>query len=131
VLRCDHSQPQNRLDWAPAGCIGNAQQRRSPAARLLSQNGGAVSFLDVGAGTGRGIAFLQSVFPESHVIGVEPVAELRAQAFGKGRSKDATGVLHHIKEFRKATSGEAGCPDFGWEQSRSREQVNSKRKVGH
>jgi ubiquinone/menaquinone biosynthesis C-methylase UbiE len=91
----------------------------------LVRNFTHASFLDVGAGTGRGIAFLRSVFPESRIIGIEPVAELRAQAFAKGISKDAiiagdaldlpfrddefdwvieTGVLHHIKEFRKATS---------------------------
>jgi ubiquinone/menaquinone biosynthesis C-methylase UbiE len=91
----------------------------------LVRNFAHASFLDVGAGTGRGIAFLQSVFPESRVIGVEPVAELRTQALAKGISEHAiiagdalalpfanddfdwvieTGVLHHIKEFRKATS---------------------------
>ena len=91
----------------------------------LVKNFAHASFLDVGAGTGRGMAFLQSVFPRSHIIGVEPVAELRAQAFAKGISEDAiiagdalalpfgndefdwvleTGVLHHIKGFRKATS---------------------------
>jgi ubiquinone/menaquinone biosynthesis C-methylase UbiE len=91
----------------------------------LATNFSHASFLDVGAGTGRGVAFLQAVFPESHIIGLEPVAELRAQAFAKGVSErsviegDAlalpfkddefdwvieTGVLHHIKEFRKATS---------------------------
>ena len=49
----------------------------------LVKNFPHASFLDVGAGTGRGIAFLRSVFPESRIIGVEPVAELRGQAFAK------------------------------------------------
>ena len=42
------------------------------------------SFLDVGSGTGRGIARLQREFPEAKIIGVEPVAELRAVGHRKG-----------------------------------------------
>lgn len=80
--------------------------------------------LDIGAGTGRGLCWLRDRFPNSQVVGVEPVPELREIGYKRhGLSKselvdgDATclpyadnefdwvietGVLHHIKDFRKA-----------------------------
>jgi SAM-dependent methyltransferase len=42
------------------------------------------SVLDVGAGTGRVGAFLQGARPQTHVIGVEPVSELRERGYKKG-----------------------------------------------
>lgn len=83
------------------------------------------SILDVGAGTGRGVRFLQQVFPTSRVIGVEPSQELREIGHAAGIDAahlvegDATrlpfetdefdwvietGVLHHIKDFRAAVA---------------------------
>jgi len=83
------------------------------------------SILDVGAGTGRGVTFLQAALPASHIIGVEPVAELRVEGYRKGVSKNVlldgdalalpfadsefdwvieTGTLHHIRDYRKATA---------------------------
>ena len=82
------------------------------------------SFLDVGAGTGRGVRALKSEFPAARIVGVEPVAPLRAAGLAKGDlpagslvEGDATaldfednsfdwvietGVLHHIRDFREA-----------------------------
>jgi ubiquinone/menaquinone biosynthesis C-methylase UbiE len=81
------------------------------------------SFLDVGCGTGRAIVSLRERFPGSRIEGIEPVAELREQAFAKGiprdtiREGDATrlaeadgsfdcvtafGILHHIRRPRLA-----------------------------
>lgn len=82
------------------------------------------SILDVGAGTGRGVRFLKKVLPESRILGLEPVAELRAAGIERGDiSKqeliegDATalpfddnqfdwvietGVLHHIENPKLA-----------------------------
>lgn len=74
----------------------------------------ATSVLDVGAGTGRAVRFLQSRRPELRIVGLEPSDSLRRQAEAQGgnyvagtgealpfRSKSfdvvlATGVLHHI-----------------------------------
>ena len=82
-------------------------------------------FLDVGAGTGRAVSFLTQQFPNSRVIGIEPAPTQRTQAYAKGVSPNApiegdalslpfqdnefdwvveTGVLHHVKNFRKAVS---------------------------
>ena len=47
------------------------------------------SILDAGAGTGRGVAFLQKRFPTCRVVGIEPVAELREQGYAKGISKSS------------------------------------------
>jgi len=79
--------------------------------------------LDVGAGTGRAVKLLRETLPQSRVLGVEPVSELRLQGHANGLSTDAlvegdalnlsfrdeefdwvieTGVLHHIRDFRKA-----------------------------
>lgn len=81
------------------------------------------SFLDVGCGTGRGVAELLRHRPDARVLGVEPVAELRAAGIAKGIPEsllvdgDATrlafadgsfdcvcafGILHHIREPRVA-----------------------------
>ena len=46
------------------------------------------SVLDVGSGTGRAINFLNARHPELKVIGLEPVAELRAQGYAKGIAED-------------------------------------------
>ncbi len=77
------------------------------------------SVLDVGGGTGRTILYLQKHHPEMVVRGIEPVPELREQAYEKGVSKedliDGSGyelpfetnsfdlvcefaVLHHVKQ---------------------------------
>ncbi|MCL5776855.1 class I SAM-dependent methyltransferase [Limibaculum sp. FT325] len=83
------------------------------------------SFLDVGAGTGRGVTYLQKAFPDAHVIGVEPVKEMRECGAARGDvlpgsliEGDAlclpfddssfdwvieTAVLHHVADFRAAT----------------------------
>ena len=81
------------------------------------------SFLDVGCGTGRGVAELLRRRPDARVMGVEPVAELRAVGVAKGIPEsiimdgDATklafedgafdcvcafGILHHIRQPRMA-----------------------------
>jgi len=83
------------------------------------------SILDVGAGTGRGVRFLQQVFPASKVIGVEPSRELREIGHAAGLKPsdlvdgDATrlpfannefdwvietGVLHHIEDYKAAVA---------------------------
>ena len=83
------------------------------------------SVLDVGSGTGRVIEYLQHARPDIHAIGVEPVAELRAQGHKKGIPEnrlingDATklqfedgsfdlvcefAVLHHIAKPELAVS---------------------------
>jgi len=46
------------------------------------------SVLDVGAGTGRTITFLKDKYPYLHVVGIEPVTELREIGYSKGISKD-------------------------------------------
>jgi ubiquinone/menaquinone biosynthesis C-methylase UbiE len=47
------------------------------------------SILDVGAGTGRTMAFLQERHPNLKIMGVEPVAALRQKGYEKGIAKDA------------------------------------------
>jgi ubiquinone/menaquinone biosynthesis C-methylase UbiE len=42
------------------------------------------SILDVGAGTGRAMGWLKQRFPDLVVKGVEPVEQLRKQAYAKG-----------------------------------------------
>jgi ubiquinone/menaquinone biosynthesis C-methylase UbiE len=77
------------------------------------------SFLDIGAGTGRALHFLKTGFPQSRVVGIEPVDALRDVGHRKGLKQhelvkgDATrlpfadnefdwvietGVLHHIRD---------------------------------
>jgi len=81
------------------------------------------SVLDVGSGTGRCLRYLKKKFPNLHVVGIEPSAELRKVGYEAGLSQDelvdgdATnlafadntfdivcefGVLHHIKQPRQA-----------------------------
>ncbi|MEZ4441046.1 MAG: class I SAM-dependent methyltransferase [Polyangiaceae bacterium] len=82
------------------------------------QHLGVSSVLDVGSGTGRALLHLKASLPDLRVVGVEPVAELRAIGHEAGLSEqeliagDAThldfsdgsfdlvcefGVLHHIR----------------------------------
>jgi SAM-dependent methyltransferase len=82
----------------------------------------AESVLEIGAGTGRALAYLEERAPNVRRMGVEPVAELRAIAFDKGISRDeliegdglnlpfaagsfdvtcAFGVLHHVRDHRR------------------------------
>jgi ubiquinone/menaquinone biosynthesis C-methylase UbiE len=93
----------------------------------LARHGGlSGSFLDVCAGTGPATQVLAQVFPEAHVEGIEPVAELREQPqriHGIDSSRlhegDAlnlpfvddsfdrlaeTRVLHHIRDWRRAVA---------------------------
>jgi SAM-dependent methyltransferase len=88
-------------------------------ARLL----GASSVLDVGAGTGRALARLGTELPGCHLLGIEPVAELRTVGHTQGIPADLliegdacalpfaddsfdfvieTGVLHHLPDPAKA-----------------------------
>jgi len=81
------------------------------------------SFLDVGCGTGRGILYLQPCFPAAKIDGIEPVLELRQEAFRKGVPEEriiagqaeripapdssydcvlALGVMHHLRSPRDA-----------------------------
>ncbi|WP_085338029.1 class I SAM-dependent methyltransferase [Aquidulcibacter paucihalophilus] len=91
----------------------------------LALGRGHASILDVGAGTGRGIRFLQQVFPASKVIDVEPSRDQREIGHAAGLKPsdlvdgDATrlpftnnefdwvietAVLHHIKDYKAAVS---------------------------
>jgi ubiquinone/menaquinone biosynthesis C-methylase UbiE len=84
---------------------------------------GYESFLDVGAGTGRGMGWLKGRFPAAVVNGIEPVKELREVGYAKGISPlelvdgDATrisypdnsfecilalGIMHHLPDPRSA-----------------------------
>lgn len=77
----------------------------------------ARSLLDVGSGTGRALHYLHARHPSIHIVGIEPVSELREVGYGKGIERsclidgDATklafpaeafdvvcefGVLHHV-----------------------------------
>ena len=83
------------------------------------------SVLDVGSGTGRGLIFLKTMFPELRVVGVEPSSELRQIGYDKGLSREELvsgdaldlsfadgsfdlvcefGVLHHVKYPRQMLS---------------------------
>ncbi|MGF1495083.1 MAG: class I SAM-dependent methyltransferase [Microcoleaceae cyanobacterium] len=76
------------------------------------------SILDVGSGTGRALTYLKASYPNIHLMGIEPVEELRKQALNKGlksseiicgdgynlplkdKSFDcvvAFGILHHVE----------------------------------
>lgn len=89
----------------------------------LAARGQFNSFLDVGCGTGRGILYLQPCFPTARIDGLEPVPELREEAFRKGIAKEriiageaeriavpdnsydcvlALGVMHHLPSPRTA-----------------------------
>jgi len=77
------------------------------------------SVLEVGAGTGRGLEYLEQHAPHLKVHGIEPVRALREQAYAKGIAADtlsdgdgtrlafadgafdvvcAFGVLHHVQD---------------------------------
>jgi ubiquinone/menaquinone biosynthesis C-methylase UbiE len=79
----------------------------------------AESFLDVGAGTGRGLTFLMRHRPDLRLRGIEPVDELRNVAYGAGVPREwlvsgsgydlpypdnsfdivaEFGVLHHVEK---------------------------------
>ena len=47
------------------------------------------SVLDVGAGTGRAVRYLRERRPDLRVVGVEPVAELRAVGYQQGLPEDS------------------------------------------
>jgi len=102
----------------------------------LARHGGVSgSFLDVGAGTGRAMQTLAQAFPQARVEGIEPVAELREQALrihgidaSRLREGDAlhlpfaddsfdwvveTGVLHHIRDWRRAVAEMARVARYG------------------
>jgi ubiquinone/menaquinone biosynthesis C-methylase UbiE len=76
------------------------------------------SILDIGSGTGRAVRYVKQHRPDVRIVGIEPVAELRAIGYAKGLSTkeliegDATklcfdtadfdlvcefGVLHHVR----------------------------------
>ena len=46
------------------------------------------SVLDIGAGTGRTISYLQNKFPHLKIVGIEPVEALRKIGYEKGISRD-------------------------------------------
>lgn len=81
------------------------------------------SILDIGSGTGRGVRRLKTTFPEGRIVGIEPVRALREIGYQNGLRGDElvdgdatalpfeddsfdwvieTGVLHHIRDFKKA-----------------------------
>lgn len=83
------------------------------------------SILDIGSGTGRVICHIQKARPDIHIVGIEPIEELRKIAYSKGLSEkkliygDATklqfktaefdlvcefGILHHIAKPELAVS---------------------------
>lgn len=84
------------------------------------------SVLDVGSGTGRGLLYLKTMFPDLRVAGVEPSPDLRNIGHDKGLSREELadgdamnlafadssfdlvcefGVLHHVK-FPRQMIGE-------------------------
>lgn len=91
----------------------------------IARLNGAASVLDVGAGTGRALHRLRQALSDARVVGVEPVAELRAVGHQNGVPDDQlidgdatalpfgddefdfvieTGVLHHVPEPAKAVA---------------------------
>ncbi len=91
---------------------------------------GVQSILDVGAGTGNTLRFIQAKFPNIHIAAIEPVAALREQAYGKGISKEVLtagngcnlkfkdkefdlvcefGVLHHVEKPNRMVSEMLRC----------------------
>jgi ubiquinone/menaquinone biosynthesis C-methylase UbiE len=89
----------------------------------LARQYGWKRFLDVGAGSGRGIVHLKAQLPDAEITGVEPVEALRRKGHDAGIPRDqllngdalgldfsdnsfdvvfATGVLHHVPTPRKA-----------------------------
>ncbi len=95
---------------------------------------GAQSILDVGCGTGRVLVELKAKFPHLKILGIEPVAALRAKAIEKGLTSseiidgDALnlgfasdsfdivcefGVLHHIRKDHLAVAEMARVARLG------------------
>lgn len=133
-MRLDHQAEQRQRDYYAAHAGEYEEKHLSEDdehMRALSLFRGLAlardhgSILDVGAGTGRGVRFLQHVFPTSRVIGVEPSQELREIGHAAGIDPDhlidgdatrlpfatdefdwvvETGVLHHIKDYRAAVA---------------------------
>jgi len=83
----------------------------------------AQSVIDVGSGTGRALMFLRERRPELLIKGIEPIEQLRAQAYQKGLPQSILdegtaldmqiaddsfdictefGVLHHIRDHERA-----------------------------
>jgi len=83
------------------------------------------SILDIGSGTGRVISFINKEHPGVNILGIEPVKELREQAYKNGISPEQLidgdgnqlnfrdgqfdlvcefGVLHHVPNPRKVIS---------------------------
>jgi len=96
----------------------------SAFAGLVSELG-AVSILDVGAGTGRALDRLAALLPQASLLGVEPVRELREVGHARGIAPDRliegdalnlpfadgsfdfvieTGALHHIPTPARAVA---------------------------
>jgi len=102
-------------------CDGDAHGRALDWLAALITERGYRRVLDVGAGTGRAVIALRSI-PGVEVIGVEPVAALRAVGYANGLSEAelvagdglalaygdgafdvvcAFGVLHHVRDHRR------------------------------
>lgn len=83
------------------------------------------SILDIGAGTGRALTYIKNNHPNVRVVGIEPVKELRMQAYKKGISETMLiegdgndlnfeskefdlvcefGVLHHVPKPERVVS---------------------------
>lgn len=63
------------------------------------------SILDIGSGTGRALSAIKELRPDIRVVGIEPVAELRDIAYGRGisteelRDGDAQALDYKDEEF--------------------------------
>jgi SAM-dependent methyltransferase len=89
----------------------------------LAKVQGWTRFLDVGAGSGRGMCLVRKLLPDVSVTGIEPMEDLRSVARGRGIAEAdirdgnaldlkfddssidcvyATGILHHISQPRAA-----------------------------
>lgn len=100
----------------------------------LARHYGVGSILDVGAGTGRAMLLLQERLPGVRIVGIEPVAELRAVGHARGLDSDAlidglgdalpfaddafdlviqTGVLHHVPDPGRVVREMARVARFG------------------
>lgn len=107
--------------------VEDEYEHRFASSFLLSaiDHFGYQSVLDVGSGTGRALSWLRDGRPHLHVLGIEPVKELREIGYAKGLPKscliegDATrmnfsdgafdvvcefGVLHHIRNSSAAVT---------------------------
>ena len=100
----------------------------------LIRHYGFRSVLDVGSGTGRGLIYLKTMFPDLKVVGIEPSPELRKIGHNKGLGQEelidgdalniafANGsfdlvcefaVLHHVKHPRQMISEMLRVAKFG------------------